>query len=314
MKTTTAMLMTVAGLCLASVPATRAVDAETAAHRPLRIVTLNLLHDGPTSGFLNNGTRLEERMDMVVRELRGLNPDIVALQEASQSRRHGDVAERVAEGLGLRKVFAPATNRIFHLPLLDNAVVGIMGFKEGAAILSRFPIVGSEVYDLPRCRSRFEPRILLRADLETPQGSLHVFSTHTARGDECQMERVGQIVREYQGPGHSILMGDFNTAETSKVLTILRDEAGFVDAFRTVNPSDPGATVWQRIHVEQPTVSRRVDFIFLVPKERSRIAVHSSRIVLDQPARLADGTALWPSDHYGVFAEVGWEAADGGGF
>ncbi|HET6675727.1 MAG TPA: endonuclease/exonuclease/phosphatase family protein [Nitrospiraceae bacterium] len=314
MKTTTTMLITVAGLCLASVPVTRALETEAPAYRPLRIVTLNVLHDGPTSGFLNNGTRLEERMDMVVRELRQLNPDIVALQEASQSRRHGDVAERVADELGLHKVFAPATNRIFHLPLLDNAVVGIMGFKEGAAILSRFPIVGSEVYDLPRCRSRFEPRILLRADLETPRGSLHVFSTHTARGDECQMERVGQVVREYRGPGHSILMGDFNTAETSKVLTILRDEAGFVDAFRAANPSDPGATVWQRIHVEQPTVSRRVDFIFLVPKEQSSVAVHSSRIVLDQPARLADGTALWPSDHYGVFAEVGWEVADDRGF
>ncbi len=109
-------------------------------------------------------------------------------------------------------------------------------------------------------------------------------------------------------------MGDFNTAETSKVLTILRDEAGFVDAFRTANPSAPGATVWQRIHVEQSTVSRRVDFIFLSPKERSRNAVHSSRLILNQPACLADGTVLWPSDHYGVFAEVGWEANEDRGF
>jgi exonuclease III len=98
------------------------------------------------------------------------------------------------------------------------------------------------------------------------------------------------------------------------VLTILRNEAGFVDAFRAANPSEPGATVWQRIHIEQPTVSRRVDFIFLVPRERSRITVYSSRVVFDQPARLVDGTALWPSDHYGVFAEVGWEAAEDGRF
>jgi endonuclease/exonuclease/phosphatase family metal-dependent hydrolase len=150
-------------------------------------------------------------MDIVIRELRRLNPDIVALQEASQSRRHGDIAERVADGLGFHKVFTPATERIFSIPIIDKLLVGLMGFKEGSAILSRFPITASQVYDLPRCRSRFEPRILLRADVETPQGPLHVFSTHTARGDECQMERVGQIVREHRGPGHSILMGDFNT-------------------------------------------------------------------------------------------------------
>jgi hypothetical protein len=48
-------------------------------------------------------------------------------------------------------------------------------------------------------------------------------------------------------------------------------------------------------------VSRRIDFIFLSPKERSRNAVHASRLILNQPARLADGTVLWPSDYYGLF-------------
>jgi endonuclease/exonuclease/phosphatase family metal-dependent hydrolase len=99
-------------------------------------------------------------------------------------------------------------------------------------------------------------------------------------------------------------MGDFNTVESSKVLTILRDEAGFVDAFRAANPSDPGATVWQRIEVPQPTVSRRVDFIFLSRGRSRKANVRSSRVVLDRPGRTADGTILWPSDHYGVFAEL----------
>ncbi|MGD9724971.1 MAG: endonuclease/exonuclease/phosphatase family protein [Nitrospiraceae bacterium] len=314
MNFTACILMAVAGTCLAAIPTTRASEPDAPTNRPLRVVTLNVLHDGPTSGFLNNGTRLEERMELVVSELHRLDPDIVALQEASHSRRHGDVAQKVADALGLHKVFAPATEHIFSVPIIDKLIVGVMGFKEGSAILTRFPITASYVYDLPRCRSRFEPRILLRADLKTPQGPLHVFSTHTAWGDECQIERVGQIVREYEGPGHSILMGDFNAAETSKVLTILRDEAGFVDAFRAANPSELGATVWQRIHAEQQTVSRRVDFIFLTPTEGSRIAVHSSRLILDQPAHFADGTALWPSDHYGVFAEVGWETTEDPGF
>jgi hypothetical protein len=27
-------------------------------------------------------------------------------------------------------------------------------------------------------------------------------------------------------------------------------------------------------------------------------------VVVDQPGRLPDGTALWPSDHYGVLADL----------
>ncbi len=271
--------------------------------QPLRVVTYNLLHDGAGSGFLNGKTHLKERLRMAIRELKTLDPDIIAVQEASDSRRHGNVPEQLARALGFHIVFAPATDHIFGLWTLDTVVVGIMGFKEGSAILSRFPIVASKVHKLPRCQSWIEPRILLQADLSTPVGPLQVFSTHT-RGDECQIERVGQIVRDGLGAGPSLLMGDFNTPETLKVLTTLRNEAGFVDAFRVANPEANGPTVFQRIEVEQSTVTRRVDFIFLLHGRESMASVRSSRIVLDRPGRLPDGAALWPSDHYGVLAEL----------
>jgi endonuclease/exonuclease/phosphatase family metal-dependent hydrolase len=272
--------------------------------RPLRVVTYNVLHGGPLSGFKDDQSHLEARLDMAIRELKALDPDIIALQEASQSRRHGNVPERIARELGFSVVFAPATDRIFHFAPLDTLIVTLMGFKEGSAILSRFPIVASEIFDLPRCQRRLEPRILLRVEISTPGGGLQAFSTHIARGDQCQMERVAEIVRNHRGSRPSLLMGDFNTPETSQVLTALRDEAGFVDVFRSANPEDPGPTVWQRIEVERPTVSRRVDFIFLSSGRDSTGTVRSSRVVLDRPGILPDGGALWPSDHYGVFAEV----------
>jgi len=272
--------------------------------RPLRVVTYNLLHGGPLSGFKDGQSHLEERLDMTIRELKALEPDIIALQEASQSRWHGNVPERIARELGFSVVFAPATDRIFHFAPLDTLIVTLMGFKEGSAILSRFPIVAAEIFDLPRCQRRLEPRILLRAEISTPVGGLQVYSTHIARGDQCQMQRVGEIVRNHRGSRPSLLMGDFNTLETSTVLAALRDEAGFVDVFRTANPDHPGPTVWQRIEVERPTVSRRVDFIFLSGGLESTGRVRSSRVVLDRPGSLPDGAALWPSDHYGVFAEV----------
>lgn len=271
---------------------------------PLRVVTYNLLHDGAASGFVEGETHLEERLEMVVRELKALDPDIVGVQEASDSRRHGNVAERLAQALGFHVVFAPATDHIFRLAPLDWAVVGMMGFKEGSAILSRYPIVASEVTDLPRCRRWIEPRILLRAEVSTERGLLQVYSTHLARGDECQMKRVGELVRERHGSGLSLLMGDFNAPETSQVLTTLRREAGFVDTFRAANADAPGPTVWQRIDMEPSTASTRVDFILYLPGLESSATVRSSRVILDRPGRLPDGRVLWPSDHYGVLAEL----------
>lgn len=272
--------------------------------RPLRVVTFNLLHDGAGSGFLDGDTHLEERLEMTIRELKTLDPDIIAVQEASDSRRHGNVPERLAKALGLHVVFEPATEHVFGLWPLDSIVVGMMGFKEGSAILSRFPIAASHVYDLPRCKKWLEPRILLQAELSTLRGPLQVFSTHTGRGDECQMERVGEIVRARLGGGPSLLMGDFNIPETSQVLMTLRNEAGFVDAYRLANPDAAGPTVWQRIKSKEPTVSRRVDFILLLNGRQQVASVRSSRLVLDHPGQLPDGTTLWPSDHYGVLAEV----------
>src|SRR5438132_7579008 len=272
--------------------------------RPLRVVTYNLLHDGPGSGFFNGSTYLEDRLEMAIRELKTLDPDILAVQEASDSRRHGNVPERLARALGLHVVFAPATEHLFGLTPLDSVIVGLLGFKEGPAILSRFPIAASQLYELPRCQHWYDPRILLRAELSTAYGPLQIFSAHIGHGDECRLERIGESVREQLGEGPSLLMGDFNTTETSKVLTTLRNEAGFVDAFRVANPEAQGPTVWQRIEVPQSTVSRRVDFILFLNGRKSTASVLSSRIVLDRPGQLPDGSTLWPSDHYGVLAEL----------
>lgn len=100
-------------------------------------------------------------------------------------------------------------------------------------------------------------------------------------------------------------MGDLNTGEQSSVITGWQKEPGFIDAFRTANPGVAGGTVWQDIHVEQPTADRRVDFIFLLDgKNTTAATVRSSGLAFDQPGRLPNGAALWPSDHRGVLADI----------
>jgi endonuclease/exonuclease/phosphatase family metal-dependent hydrolase len=178
-----------------------------------------------------------------------------------------------------------------------------MNFMEGPAILSRFPIVAWEAHHLPRCASFFDPRVLVSAELGTPWGRLWVSSTHTSHG-ACEAPRIADLLRRHRGPGPAMLMGDFNAVETSPGITTLTGEAGFIDVFRAANPTEPGLTVWQRIDVPVSTVARRVDFIFLVPGMDVPGQIRESRVVLNAPARLPDGRTVWPSDHYGVLAEV----------
>jgi endonuclease/exonuclease/phosphatase family metal-dependent hydrolase len=148
-----------------------------------------------------------------------------------------------------------------------------------------------------------DSRVLLAATLQTPWGPLRAFSTHT-RGEPCQTRRVAELLRERPGRLPAVLMGDFNAAPDSVAITALTGEAGFTDAYGAANPTQPGPTVWQRIHEPVSTARRRVDYILVVPGTEFAGRVLASRLVLNAPRRLPDGAALWPSDHYGVLAEV----------
>ena len=283
-------------LACPALPAAAAATAVTA-------VTFNLLHGGATSGLTGDDQELELRLAIAADELRRLSPDIVALQESSVSRRRGNVAARLAAELGYEYAHATATRRVFGIGLLDRFAVWIMNFEEGPAILSRFPIRGHATYDLPRCAKFFDPRVALRADVETPAGTVAIVSTHTSH-DACQTRRVAEVAREARTTLPALVMGDFNHVETSEAIQALVRDDGFVDVFRAANAGDPGATVWQRVYAPSSTASRRVDFMFVVPGTQYTAHVRSSRVVINAPRHLPDGRTVWPSDHYGVFAEM----------
>ena len=282
---------------------TPASAEDRSASSAVRFVTLNLLHGGPLSGWTGRDSHLEARLDLVTEELQALAPDVVAVQEASWSRARGEVASRLAGRLGLNHVYAPASMRLFDTGWLNRLASAVIDFSEGSAILSRYPIVRWETHRLPQCGRRFDPRILLFAELATPGGPLPVFSTHTS-GHACHTEAVAALVREHQGPLPGVLMGDLNAVESSVAITSLVGETGLVDSFRTANPDAPGFTVWQPVTVAERRVLRRVDYVFLAPGRIFSGAVVASRVVVDRPGHLPDGTALWPSDHYGVLADL----------
>jgi endonuclease/exonuclease/phosphatase family metal-dependent hydrolase len=282
------------------------LSASAAAEEPsgtVRFVTLNILHGGPLSGWSGNDQHLDTRLDLVSEALQVLRPDVVALQEASWSRGRGEVASRLAGRLGLNHVYAPASAQLFDTVWLNRVAAAVMDFSEGPAILSRFPIARWEAHRLPRCGRRFEPRVLLFTALDTPQGRLPVFSTHTA-GDPCHTRAVARLVRERRADLPGVLMGDLNAVESSAAIAALTAEAGFVDAFRAAHPDAPGFTVWQPVTAPDRRAFRRVDYVLVAPGRIFPGAVMASRVVVDAPGHLPDGSVLWPSDHYGVLADL----------
>jgi exonuclease III len=98
-------------------------------------------------------------------------------------------------------------------------------------------------------------------------------------------------------------MGDLNSTPDAPGLRSLIDRLGFVDAFRAVHADDPGFTVFQPVREPARLARRRVDYVLLA-RGAAGLRVRASRVVLDAPGRGGDGDPLWPSDHYGVLADV----------
>lgn len=266
-------------------------------------VSFNLLHGGVFSGRTGNEQELDRRLDMAAEELQALGADIIGLQEASTSAERGNIVERLATRLGFHYVYAPASFRLFSSEWINAFTSWVMNFTEGPAIISRYPIVTWKAYDLPRCGRFTDPRVLLAAEIKVPGGHLHVLSTHIS-GDPCHARKVKELVLSYRNTLPVLLMGDFNATETSPAVRLLTKDTGLIDTFRFKNPTMAGATVWQQVNNPLPMVSRRVDYLFLLPGTTLPGHIRSSRVVLNSPRRLPDGRMLWPSDHYAVLTEI----------
>jgi endonuclease/exonuclease/phosphatase family metal-dependent hydrolase len=270
------------------------VPARAAAAR-LRVVSLNVLHGGLASGLVGDGERLEERLTMIRDGLGALEADVIGLQEASAGPGRGNVARRLARALGVDVVAAPVMSRTF----LGWVAAAVLRLDEGPAVLSRFPIAASETVPLP-CGDPFA-RLLLCAEIAAPGGPIDVCATHVD-GTPCQLAGLFEALRRRRRPDRAlVVLGDLNAVPEHRGIRRLLS-AGFLDALAVADARVSGATVWQPVRDPRRLARRRVDYVLVAPDDAVRVV--SSRLVLDAPGRGADGAALWPSDHYGVLADL----------
>ena len=149
------------------------------------------------------GLDLLLRPDRIVKVLRELDADIIALQEVCSvegAESRNEHAEFIAKELGM------------HLCFGDNRLH--KGRPYGNAVLSRFPFRKSRNFDIST-QGR-EPRGCLWADVALPGGgSLHVFNVHMGtafleRRKQARKLVSSQVLRRPDLQGPCIMLGDFN--------------------------------------------------------------------------------------------------------
>lgn len=265
----------------------------------LRVATLNLWHrEGPWPA----------RAALIREELERLAPDVVGLQEVlaftDGDGRTENQAGELAAGLGYELVYAPA------------AELG-GGLTLGNALLTRHPVLEHAHSALPT-RPEEPGRGVGFLLTETPWGRLPVFVTHLSWELDAGATRVAQVraltdwlsARAPLGKGAlpAIVVGDFNAEPDSDEIRFLTGRhvlegrsVYFADAWR-YEGEGPGYTFDRRnayaARVSEPP--RRIDYIFVRGPDRARRGEPlRARVCFDAPR---DG--VWPSDHFGVVADV----------
>ena len=219
----------------------------------LTVLSANLWHDWPRQA------RWLERLEAVARLADQERADILLLQEVARTR-----ALRSDEWLAGRLKMAYAYSRA-------NGHESGIGFEEGLAVFSRFPLSAPRLRQLGNGTNPFVRRLALGAQAATPFGDLLAVSVHLGlrrRHNAIQLEQLRDWVAGLAAGGAAVVGGDFNAPEGGA--QIAATQRSWLDTFRHLHPHADGAThelrwpwrggaAWLR---------QRLDYIFLRPDHR----------------------------------------------
>jgi endonuclease/exonuclease/phosphatase family metal-dependent hydrolase len=243
----------------------------------------------------------EARQAAIVTTLRRVDADVVALQEVWAEIDGANQAELLAGELGYEHAYAPG---------VDD---GTLAF--GLAVLSRWPIVGSEARALPSLPGIDEMRVALKAEIDGPRGSFEVYTSHLnwrfdqSEVRQLQVRHLAEMVAESKDRTFPpVVCGDFNADPMADEIRMLTGRATvpvpklvFLDAWDLAGEG-PGHT-WSNANpfaARDLEPNRRIDYVLVGwPKARGAGHVVGACVEGIEPV---DG--VHPSDHYAVLAEL----------
>jgi hypothetical protein len=250
----------------------------------------------------------EERLTLVIEELRAFNPDVVGFNEWFKTPALPDVATTLGKELQMEPCFQranpwyPGQTKEESDRLVDEA-----GFEEGELILVRSdiypPLDPCERYVLqPLTSESGEVRIGVHLVIRGPSGfggdgEVDIFLTHLKGGsDAIRAEQAADFaswVAEERGSGPSIvLVGQDDPLSASNY-----------DAYRAIGLRDAFSTedvlTCCRVSVvgEQQPMTARNDYLMY-----DRMQVISAALLGVEPATRVDGSLVYASDHLGIGA------------
>ncbi|MGY1710405.1 endonuclease/exonuclease/phosphatase family protein [Geodermatophilus sp. SYSU D00758] len=221
---------------------------------PVRLVTFNTHH----------GVGVDGRHDLprLATVLAAADADLVCLQEVD--RRFGERSEDVDQALLLSRAL---DMQLAWGPAIDRPRGGDDPRQYGNALLSRLPLLVSDVHPLP---GDGEPRSALRTLVELDGGTLWVTTTHLTTGPAPDRAAQVRALLDLQTTpmGAGVLVGDLNTEPDAAELNPLRER--FTDAWQLARERDDqvGWRFWHREHGETHPARRpvrRLDHVWVTP-------------------------------------------------
>ncbi len=232
-----------AGL-LVHVPYPAAVSPPPAGE--LVILSANLKHDFPLY------REMEARLEAFAQLVESQKADVLLLQEVARTADF-DAAAWLHDRLGMAYVYARA-----------NGHRDGIGFEEGSAVFSRFPIGAPEVRDLTGGESLFSRRIGLNASVLLPNGTIEVFSVHLglgSGGNRSQIERLLEWAGGQPAGVLAVIGGDFNAGHQTERIKAVRSK--WTDAFYAGGSVGTAVTHVLAAPWGTPLRAHRLDYVFL---------------------------------------------------
>jgi endonuclease/exonuclease/phosphatase family metal-dependent hydrolase len=249
----------------------------------LRIVTLNTWKcDGSYA----------RRVELMTRELTGLNPDIVLLQEVFVSADGDlDTARHIATSLQMSVVYAPARAKTRKLEGRSIASTS------GLCVLTRYPVCDTQTLPLPTDEADGE-RIAQIIKLMIGHQSIWIANVHLthlpAAADlrQAQIECVCAALSRAAGTSTRIIGGDFNAAaDSAELATLLEPASGFVNPFGFEN---------KVTHCQQDGTTLDIDHLLVSPGDQGwhPLRAFTALSSIDQKF------GITPSDHVAVVVDL----------
>ena len=260
---------------------------ETTGATAVRLVSFNIHH-----GVGDDG---RHDLPRLARLLADADADVICLQEVD--RHFGDRSEHVDQALLLSRAL---DMELAWSPSIDEpARAGQTERRQyGNALLSRLPVLGSDVHRLP---GGGEPRSALRVLLDVAGSTLAVTTTHlSSKSAADRAAQAATVAGLAPGPaGTGVLVGDLNADAGAAELAVLRER--FTDAWEQAGTRSDQAGAFS-LHRDQGLTH---------PARRPRVRIDQVWVtagvgVVD--ARVLDGSAT--SDHHPLMVDLLVPATD----